>query len=117
MSLCLFFFFQAEDGIRDVAVTGVQTCALPISVRPAPGDEDARHDQDEQGDDHEDAARHTIHVGTLQIRYQPITWLESVEGEKVLRRNYMSILARRMSWRGMTLSGRCSPSMMTRRVI
>src|SRR6266436_6191686 len=26
----IFFFFQAEDGIRDVAVTGVQTCALPI---------------------------------------------------------------------------------------
>src|SRR5205809_8131480 len=32
-----FFFFQAEDGIRDVAVTGVQTCALPIS-RAAQGD-------------------------------------------------------------------------------
>src|SRR2546422_1579343 len=30
--MCLFFFFQAEDGIRDVAVTGVQTCALPICV-------------------------------------------------------------------------------------
>src|SRR2546422_10273213 len=29
--LIFFFFFQAEDGIRDVAVTGVQTCALPIS--------------------------------------------------------------------------------------
>src|SRR3989449_10544089 len=28
------FFFQAEDGIRDVAVTGVQTCALPISLKP-----------------------------------------------------------------------------------
>ena len=28
--VCFFFFFQAEDGIRDVAVTGVQTCALPI---------------------------------------------------------------------------------------
>src|SRR5256884_4760346 len=28
---CFIFFFQAEDGIRDVAVTGVQTCALPIS--------------------------------------------------------------------------------------
>src|SRR3712207_8240053 len=26
-----FFFFQAEDGIRDIGVTGVQTCALPIS--------------------------------------------------------------------------------------
>src|SRR5438046_8023767 len=31
---CIFFyfFFQAEDGIRDWSVTGVQTCALPISV-------------------------------------------------------------------------------------
>src|SRR5207237_5967125 len=28
-----FFFFQAEDGIRDSSVTGVQTCALPISKR------------------------------------------------------------------------------------
>src|SRR5699024_11510388 len=28
----LFFFFQAEDGIRDRNVTGVQTCALPIST-------------------------------------------------------------------------------------
>src|SRR5689334_24666726 len=38
-----FFFFQAEDGIRDGTVTGVQTCALPISetsdrvVRSCPG--------------------------------------------------------------------------------
>src|SRR5258706_8345658 len=30
VSLLLFFFFQAEDGIRDWSVTGVQTCALPI---------------------------------------------------------------------------------------
>src|SRR3989454_7282595 len=28
----IFFFFQAEDGIRDYKVTGVQTCALPILV-------------------------------------------------------------------------------------
>src|SRR5437868_11049478 len=28
--MCTFFFFQAEDGIRDRNVTGVQTCALPI---------------------------------------------------------------------------------------
>src|SRR5205807_7041497 len=41
----LFFFFQAEDGIRDYKVTGVQTCALPISkmlgrfrwAQPGPG--------------------------------------------------------------------------------
>src|SRR5258707_9207109 len=37
-----FFFFQAEDGIRDIGVTGVQTCALPISnfrvvLRPEEG--------------------------------------------------------------------------------
>src|SRR5436190_17161435 len=45
--LLLFFFFQAEDGIRDHCVTGVQTCALPIcrlGEQPArslrPGDED-----------------------------------------------------------------------------
>src|SRR2546421_9028747 len=31
-SSTFFFFFQAEDGIRDLIVTGVQTCALPISV-------------------------------------------------------------------------------------
>src|SRR2546421_1678839 len=32
-SFVVFFFFQAEDGIRDLIVTGVQTCALPISCR------------------------------------------------------------------------------------
>src|SRR3712207_7657478 len=30
MRMFVFFFFQAEDGIRDIGVTGVQTCALPI---------------------------------------------------------------------------------------
>src|SRR5207302_6208019 len=45
--LFFFFFFQAEDGIRDFHVTGVQTCALPISVaapgaRPSPDRERER---------------------------------------------------------------------------
>src|SRR5688572_21414794 len=31
-AVLVFFFFQAEDGIRDLTVTGVQTCALPISL-------------------------------------------------------------------------------------
>src|SRR3712207_7749778 len=31
--LHFFFFFQAEDGIRDIGVTGVQTCALPIYTK------------------------------------------------------------------------------------
>src|SRR5215204_96311 len=39
--LICFFFFQAEDGIRDHCVTGVQTCALPISA-PAAASEAGR---------------------------------------------------------------------------
>src|SRR5256886_12936692 len=35
ISFCVFFFFQAEDGIRDLTVTGVQTCALPIFITHA----------------------------------------------------------------------------------
>src|SRR6266566_5467690 len=34
LCICFFFFFQAEDGIRDYKVTGVQTCALPIYTAP-----------------------------------------------------------------------------------
>src|SRR2546427_8714231 len=42
-----FFFFQAEDGIRDLTVTGVQTCALPISqIRQA--EVGRRHADDQQ---------------------------------------------------------------------
>src|SRR5438876_11712459 len=37
------FFFQAEDGIRDGRVTGVQTCALPIWRRPADRPGPAKH--------------------------------------------------------------------------
>src|SRR5258708_27425272 len=33
LEVSVFFFFQAEDGIRDDLVTGVQTCALPIWIR------------------------------------------------------------------------------------
>src|SRR5438874_7433240 len=43
-----FFFFQAEDGIRDLYVTGVQTCALPISNR--------------------ERARQTVEAATARIR-------------------------------------------------
>src|SRR5207249_6325564 len=38
ITLFFFFFFQAEDGIRDRNVTGVQTCALPISCGGVNGD-------------------------------------------------------------------------------
>src|SRR6266446_10234211 len=41
MRMLFFFFFQAEDGIRDYKVTGVQTCALPISMQQATSLSDA----------------------------------------------------------------------------
>src|SRR5688572_31993662 len=57
MLFLLFFFFQAEDGIRDLTVTGVQTCALPISggahrARPGEGIGEAgqRDRQDRRGE-------------------------------------------------------------------
>src|SRR5437764_3051496 len=51
-----FFFFQAEDGIRDTSVTGVQTCALPISIvavwRDHPGEYRVRPPPGERGRNH-----------------------------------------------------------------
>src|SRR3712207_6902423 len=48
MSYRCFFFFQAEDGIRDIGVTGVQTCALPIFAALVPRAEI----EGEMGDSH-----------------------------------------------------------------
>src|SRR5690606_40997871 len=42
--LFVFFFFQAEDGIRDFHVTGVQTCALPISLAASRSENRPRKD-------------------------------------------------------------------------
>src|SRR5204862_5882756 len=50
--LFFFFFFQAEDGIRDLYVTGVQTCALPISPGRSLGDRSLEcpgHGEEESG--------------------------------------------------------------------
>src|SRR3712207_7058813 len=56
--ICFFFFFQAEDGIRDIGVTGVQTCALPIYevVERSRGDEDHLSGADGLGVPSEDRA-------------------------------------------------------------
>src|SRR6266478_5724934 len=47
-SWLIFFFFQAEDGIRDLTVTGVQTCPLPISNRAAKAARRASRRDDER---------------------------------------------------------------------
>src|SRR2546428_9565262 len=61
--LLLFFFFQAEDGIRDLIVTGVQTCALPISATAEAGELDVRRRTEAERrrdllEDYERAGRH-----------------------------------------------------------
>src|SRR3989454_9215849 len=50
-----FFFFQAEDGIRDYKVTGVQTCALPISMFRSSRLRES--DADESGAAHEPSSK------------------------------------------------------------
>src|SRR2546429_7149567 len=53
ITLYMFFFFQAEDGIRDVAVTGVQTCALPIYCWSSAGARPAIDDAGNVRDGHQ----------------------------------------------------------------
>src|SRR6266853_4646899 len=86
----LFFFFQAEDGIRDLTVTGVQTCALPIS---AFGVVAAFGTRPEIGRAVEDAKRRRAHearefLGRNQrcgLRHVALPWL----GERRLAQNQM----------------------------
>src|SRR5256885_5738314 len=60
----MYFFFQAEDGIRDYKVTGVQTCALPISVAHFPC-----------------AAQHLDFLAALESRdREPVRWLPILGG-------------------------------------
>src|SRR5438270_10355120 len=57
-----FFFFQAEDGIRDLTVTGVQTCALPILIHLVGEEADADDEEAEDGqrDQHLDERESTL---------------------------------------------------------
>src|SRR2546430_10355260 len=59
----LFFFFQAEDGIRDLTVTGVQTCALPISPRRRAGGRRAARPDSRANDPAGGATRKDAAVG------------------------------------------------------
>src|SRR6266536_1925478 len=63
-----FFFFQAEDGIRDPLVTGVQTCALPISGLDVEGDVVDGGDGAERPDDVLDADDGASGQGSLRAR-------------------------------------------------
>src|SRR6266853_3166899 len=74
--LIFFFFFQAEDGIRDLTVTGVQTCALPIfretrEMAPLVRDDKPAFDRKEIALDEgfeEKRIRHTRNAGGTEIQ-------------------------------------------------
>src|SRR3989454_5279453 len=72
-----FFFFQAEDGIRDYKVTGVQTCALPISPTSSPS---RARDGDDVGAAHGHAAG-KAHDGVLRFPLPAhlLVWLGDVD--------------------------------------
>src|SRR5207253_4549767 len=63
---CFVFFFQAEDGIRDGHVTGVQTCALPISQRILSGQAPCNNLCDTAPDPKEYAARNQANIAWMK---------------------------------------------------
>src|SRR5258707_4082604 len=79
MLIC-FFFFQAEDGIRDIGVTGVQTCALPISPGIVAGQEQMARSIDRIAATQEQLARTVDQLTANQEQaMREITKLQAVE--------------------------------------
>src|SRR2546430_5140127 len=80
------FFFQAEDGIRDLTVTGVQTCALPISLEPEhrriPGAD--RIERAHEGSDHRGRLHRRPDQIALENPHERELWLsrERVRSEE-----------------------------------
>src|SRR6266542_4637659 len=79
MFIFVFFFFQAEDGIRDATVTGVQTCALPISLRMADGSSAAWASDPGAGEALYDVARDVVFA-----LFRPSRVLQHVESVAAL---------------------------------
>src|SRR5271169_6177869 len=78
--LRFFFFFQAEDGIRDATVTGVQTCALPIVRGNEAGD--GRDDTDAIGAS--DGEHESTHDNSLWERGSCAAWRHAAVARLVL---------------------------------
>src|SRR5436305_11074627 len=82
--MSFFFFFQAEDGIRDADVTGVQTCALPILFGITPitsddGGQPAVVGRDRGDAEQTDRALPTLVVAVQQVDDEPLALLRSEE--------------------------------------
>src|SRR6266853_5857279 len=84
VAVVFFFFFQAEDGIRDLTVTGVQTCALPIFARATvtgkPAEfEQKRTDTDQLARGHAGEIVYDVSDGT--VRLTDDAWLTDGQNE------------------------------------
>src|SRR2546422_5109391 len=94
-----FFFFQAEDGIRDVAVTGVQTCALPICDAPpdhAEGGGAGEAQGGRKGRGRESAGRQAAQRRKGDLRWRFSSW-PSTTTSRSARRPSMPLPPRRSS--------------------
>src|SRR2546426_11796329 len=78
LSNMCFFFFQAEDGIRDYKVTGVQTCALPICPRRRPLQASASR----RGQDRAARARAEDRARVLRLRGRQARGLRDRQGAR-----------------------------------
>src|SRR5256885_17228756 len=93
----IFFFFQAEDGIRDYKVTGVQTCALPISGAAARAARPRTHKREEgqhpllsrqrrRGGGHQGKNAPERHgAGSPQRRAEPERWALALTGARTVQ--------------------------------
>src|SRR5437764_14681830 len=83
-SLVSFFFFQAEDGIRDTSVTGVQTCALPIYDMLSPREQPAQRFPRAPPHDDRVAERQALEV--LEV-FGEVPWQAALATDYAVRRN------------------------------
>src|SRR5215213_7001864 len=95
--MSLFFFFQAEDGIRDWSVTGVQTCALPISAEVAGAFVGLDHNPARSRPKplHKPSARLSSILHGRQHRNPVLTVTVSIYADRVV-----PVACRRLAWGG-----------------
>src|SRR3989475_12816007 len=91
----MFFFFQAEDGIRDLTVTGVQTCALPISHREPDEDERGQTELVDDAGDVVEGRDGVVRVGRITVTMTPL--VEGVDVKVGLQRDAERVPRVRMS--------------------
>src|SRR5699024_11547772 len=90
--LLVYFFFQAEDGIRDRNVTGVQTCALPIShgnrrVVELLGAEQSQQQTDEQAEPRAGTSSGTQHPQIGRASCRERVWTSVVDVGLTIKRD------------------------------